>query len=412
MGRKAKEQGPLAVSRLASPGLRFVGGVAGLALQVSQRGARSWVLRVQVGDKRRDMGLGGFPDVSLAGAREAAREARAKVRNGVDPVADSRALRSAMKADQAHAKTFKFCALAYIDAHEAGWRNAKHAQQWRNTLDTYAYPVIGDLLVRDIGLPHVLAVLEPIWTKKTETASRLRGRLESVLDWATTRSYRAGLNPARRKGHLDTVLPAAGSVANAGHHSALPVGEIGAFMKTLRSQAGMSAQALEFTILTAARSGEVRGARWTEIDLDTATWTVPAERMKAGKEHRVPLSGDALAVLNALPHDDRTTLVFASSRGGMLSDMSLTAMLRRMKVDAVPHGFRSSFRDWCAERTNYPREVAEMALAHAIGDKVEAAYRRGDLFDKRRRLMKDWAVFCANPETRKGSVISMNAARP
>ena len=373
MGRKAKDLGPLAVSRLASPGLHFVGGVAGLALQVNQRGARSWVLRVQVGDKRRDMGLGGFPDVSLAGAREAAREARAKVRDGIDPVADSQALRSAMKADQAQAKTFKFCALAYIDAHEAGWRNAKHAQQWRNTLDTYAYPVIGDLLVRDIGLPHVLAVLEPIWTKKAETASRLRGRLESILDWATTRGYRTGLNPASWKGHLDTVLPAAGSVANAGHHSALPVGEIGAFMKTLRSQAGMSALALEFTILTAARSGEVRGARWNEINLDAATWTVPGERMKAGKEHRVPLAGAALAVLNALPHEDRNALVFASPRGGMLSDMSLTAVLRRMKVDAVPYGFRSSFRDWCAERTNYPREVAEMALAHAIGDKVEAA---------------------------------------
>jgi len=201
-------------------------------------------------------------------------------------------------------------------------------------------------------------------------------------------------------------------MANAGHHSALPVGEIGAFMKTPRSQAGISAQALEFTILTAARSGEVRGARWAEIDLDAATWTVPGDRMKAGKEHRGPLSDTALAILNTLPHEDRNALVFASPRGGRLSDMSLTAVLRRMKVDAVPHGFRSSFRDWCAGRTNYPREVAEMALAHAIGDKVEAAYRRGDLFEKRRRLMKDWAAFCANPEVGKGSVISMNAARP
>jgi integrase len=201
-------------------------------------------------------------------------------------------------------------------------------------------------------------------------------------------------------------------MANAGHHSALPVGEIEAFMKTLRSQAGISAQSLEFTILTAARSGEVRGARWAEIDLDAATWTVPGDRMKAGKEHRGPLSDTALAILNTLPHEDRNALVFASPRGGRLSDMSLTAVLRRMKVDAVPHGFRSSFRDWCAGRTNYPREVAEMALAHAIGDKVEAAYRRGDLFEKRRRLMKDWAAFCANPEVGKGSVISMNAARP
>jgi len=208
------------------------------------------------------------------------------------------------------------------------------------------------------------------------------------------------------------VLPAAGTVADAGHHSALPVGEIEAFRKTLRSQAGIRAQALEFAILTAARSSEVRGARWAEIDLDAATWTVPGDRMKAGKEHRVPLPDAALAILNTLPHEERNALVFASPRGGMLSDMSLTAVLRRMKVDAVPHRFRSSFRDWCAERTNYPREVAEMSLAHPIGNKVEAAYRRGDLFEKRRRLMKDWAAVCANPEVRKGSVISMNAARP
>lgn len=396
MARKAKELGPLAVSRLAQPGLHFVGGVAGLALQVSASGARSWVLRIQVGDKRRDMGLGGFPDVPLANAREAARTARAKVKDGIDPIAQSRAARSALKADQAAARTFKFCALAYIEAHEAGWRNAKHAQQWRNTLDTYAYPIIGELLVRDIGLPQILTVLEPIWIKKTETASRLRGRIESILDWATTRGYRTGLNPARWKGHLDTVLPAAGSVANAGHHSALPIDEVGPFMKALRSQAGMSARALEFTILTAARSGETRGACWLEIDLEAATWTVPAERMKAGKEHRVPLSNAALEMLRALPHDDssKELLVFASPRGGMLSDMSLTAVLRRMKVSAVPHGFRSTFRDWCAERTNYPREVAEMALAHAIGDKVEAAYRRGDLLAKRKQLMADWADFC------------------
>ncbi len=408
MGRKAKELGPLAVNRLTTPGLHFVGGVAGLALQATASGARSWVLRIQVGDKRRDMGLGGFPDVTLASARDAARTARAKVKEGVDPIANARALRSALKAEQAAAKTFKVCALAYIDTHEAGWRNAKHAQQWRNTLQTYAYPLIGELLVRDVGLPQVLAVLEPIWTKKTETASRLRGRLESVLDWATTRGYRAGLNPARWRGHLDTVLPAARSVANAGHHSALPVGEVGAFMQSLRDQAGMSARALEFTILTAARSGEVRGARWNEIDLDAAVWSCPGERMKAGKEHRVPLSDAALAILAALPHEGHDTLVFASPRGGMLSDMSLTAVLRRMKVDAVPHGFRSTFRDWCAERTNYPREVAEMALAHAIGDKVEAAYRRGDLFEKRRKLMNDWAAFCAQPEPRKGAVIPMN----
>lgn len=395
MARKAKELGPLAVSRLSQPGLHFVGGVAGLALQVSASGARSWVLRIQIGDKRRDMGLGGFPDVpSLANAREAARVARAKVKEGIDPIANARAARSALKAEQAAAQTFKTCALAYIEAHEAGWRNAKHAQQWRNTLDTYAYPVIGNLLVRDVGLPQVLSILEPIWKKKTETASRLRGRLEAILDWATTRGYRTGLNPARWKGHLDTLLPAARTVALAGHHSALPVHQMSALMKALRQQPGMSAQALEFTILTAARSGETRGARWSEINLDTATWTIPADRMKAKKEHRVPLSKAALNILSALPCLDNETLVFASPRGGMLSDMSLTAVLRRMNINAVPHGFRSTFRDWCAEHTNYPREAAEMALAHAIGDKVEAAYRRGDLFEKRRQLMREWAEFC------------------
>ncbi|HEY2560761.1 MAG TPA: integrase arm-type DNA-binding domain-containing protein [Caldimonas sp.] len=406
MGRKAAEFGPLAVSRLTSPGLHFVGGVAGLALQVTPSGTRSWVLRVQVGNKRRDMGLGGFPDVTLAGARDAAREARLKVKAGIDPIAHARAMRSALKADQAAARTFKFCALAYIDAHEAGWRNPKHAQQWRNTLETYAYPLIGDLLVRDIALPQVLAVLEPLWKSKTETASRLRGRLESVLDWATTRGYREGLNPARWKGHLDNVLPAPSTVANAGHHAALAVSELGPFMESLRSQAGLAAKALEFTVLTAARSGEVRGARWDEFDMDAAMWTVPAERMKAGKEHRVPLSSAVRAILRSVPRDKGTDLVFASPRGGMLSDMSLTAVLRRMRVGAVPHGFRSTFRDWCSERTNYPREAAEMALAHTIGDKVEAAYRRGDLFNKRVKMMADWAAFCARAET-KGAVVPL-----
>ena len=405
MGRKADELGPLAVSRLTAPGLHFVGGVAGLAMQVTDNGTRSWVLRVQIGHKRRDMGLGGFPDVTLAGAREAAREARAKVKSGIDPIAQARELKSALKADQSAARTFKFCALAYIDTHEACWRNPKHAQQWRNTLESYAYPVIGDLLVRDIGLPQVLAVLEPIWSAKTETASRLRGRLESVLDWATTRSYRVGLNPARWKGHLDTVLPAPSAVANAGHHAALPLSEMAAFMHSLREQAGIGAVALQFAILTAARSGEVRGARRAEIDMDTCIWTIPGVRMKAGKEHRVPLSDAAMAVLRSIAHTDGDALVFASPRGGMLSDMSLTAVLRRMKAKAVPHGFRSTFRDWCAERTNYPREAAEMALAHAIGDKVEAAYRRGDLFNKRIRMMADWAAFCADEA--KGAVIPL-----
>lgn len=409
MARKATEMGPLAVSRLTSPGLHFVGGVAGLALQVTPSGARSWVLRFMVSGKRREMGLGGFPDVTLAGARDAARTARAKVKAGADPIEDGRAARSALRAATLAAITFEESALRYVKAHESGWRNPKHAAQWRSTLATYAFPIIGDVLVRDVELPQVLAVLEPLWHVKTETASRLRGRVEAVLDWATGRGFRSGPNPARWKGSLATCLPAPGKVAKVEHHAALPLGEVGAFMQTLREQAGMGARALEFAILTAARSGEVRGALWAEIYRGAAVWTVPADRMKASKEHRVPLSNAALALLDALPRIAGDELVFPAQRGGMLSDMTLSAVLRRMKVDAVPHGFRSTFRDWCSERTNYPREAAEMALAHAIGDKVEAAYRRGDLFEKRRLMMADWAAFLARVE-RPARVTPIRAA--
>lgn len=398
MPKQAAELGPLAVSRLTEPGLHFVGGVPGLALQVAPTGARTWVLRMMVAGRRRDMGLGGFPAVTLAQARDAAREARAKVRDGIDPIEQSRAARSKLQAEQAAALTFDQCAAKFIKAHTPSWSNPKHAQQWTNTLQTYASPVLGELLVRDVELSHVLAVLEPIWHAKTETASRVRGRMEQVLDWATARGYRQGLNPARWRGHLDKLLPAPAKVAKVEHHDALPVGEVGAFMVKLRAAAGMGARALEFAILTAARSGEVRGARWDEIDLAGAVWTIPADRMKAGREHRVPLTVPALALLQALPRMADCPLVFPSARNGELSDMTLSAVLRRMKVGAVPHGFRSTFRDWAAERTNYPREVAEMALAHTIGDKVEAAYRRGDLFEKRRRLMDDWAAFLARVE--------------
>lgn len=395
MPKKAKERSAIEVSRLTAPGLWSVGGVAGLHLQVLPTGARSWVLRVVVGNRRRDMGLGGYPDVTLAQAREKAREARELIRQGVDPIERQRALVSAMKAAAAAALTFDQCGDAYIAAHESGWKNAKHGQQWRNTLKTYASPVMGALMVRDVALPHVLGVLEPIWRTKTETASRLRSRIELVLDWATARGYREGLNPARWRGHLDKLLPAPGRVAKADHHAALPVVKVGAMMKRLRAAEGMGARALEFAILTAARSGEVRGATWAEIDLDAKVWTVPAERMKAGKEHRVPLSDAAVSLLESLPRVKGVNYVFPAPRGGQLSDMTLTAVLRRLEVPAVPHGFRSTFRDWAAERTNYPREAAEMALAHAIGDKVEAAYRRGDLFEKRRLMMTDWATYCA-----------------
>lgn len=409
MPRKAQELGPLAVSRLVEPGLHFVGGVPGLALQVVSSGARTWILRMLVAGRRRDMGLGGFPAVTLAQAREAARAARAKVRDGIDPIEETRAARSKLRAELAAALTFDQCAANFIKAHKPGWSNPKHAQQWTNSLQTYASPVLGSLLARDVDVTHVLAVLEPIWQTKTETASRVRGRMEQVLDWAIARGYRDGLNPARWRGHLDKLLPARSRVSKVEHLEALPVGDVGGFMVQLRAAAGMGARALEFAILTAARSGEVRGARWDEIDMAAAVWTVPAERMKAGKEHRVPLSGVALELLKAMPRMKDNPLVFPAARGGMLSDMTLSAVLRRMKVDAVPHGFRSTFRDWAAERTHYPREVAEMALAHTIGDKVEAAYRRGDLFEKRRRLMDEWASFLARVE-QPGAVVPLHKA--
>jgi len=352
-----------------------------------------------VGGKRRDMGLGGYPDVTLSGAREAARRARDLIIQGVDPIDHARAARSALRAAQAKAVTFQEATYAYIETHEKGWRNAKHAAQWRATLETYAFPNIGALLVRDVEKEHVLGILQPIWTEKTETASRLRGRIEKVLSYAIQAGYRPeGLNPARWKDNLDLLLGARRKVAKPRHHAALPVGDVGAFVKSLRDAGGIAARALEFAILTAARSGEVRGATWAEINLSAASWTIPGERMKGGREHRVPLAPPAVKLLRSLPGGTAGDLVFPAPRGGKLSDMTLTAVLRRMQVPAVPHGFRSTFRDWTSENTSYPNEICEMALAHAIGDKVEAAYRRGDLFEKRRQMMNDWAAFCAKSE--------------
>lgn len=395
MGNKAIELSALAVKNITRRGATFVGGVPGLVLYVHASGVRSWILRYKISSVRRDMGLGSCDDVTLANARAAAREARAKISAGIDPIQERKAAKSALAAELDRALTFSECATKYIDAHEGSWRNDKHVKQWRTTIERYANPVMGKMLVRDVGLPQVLKVLEPIWRTKTETASRLRGRLESVLDWATVREYRTGPNPARWKGHLDNLLAEPGKIAKTNHHRALAFEEMPAFMKTLRAQEGAGAKALEFAILTAARSGEVRGATFSEFDLDAAVWTVPADRMKAGKEHRVPLSKAALAIVRAQQKIAMNQFVFPSPRAVMLSDMTLTAVLRRMEVDAVPHGFRSTFRDWVAEKTDYPNEMAEMALAHTISDKVEAAYRRGDLLEKRRKMMQDWADHCA-----------------
>jgi integrase len=395
MPKSAHELGALAVKRLDRPGMHFVGVVPGLALHVTKTGARSWVLRVMVAGKRREMGLGGYPAVPLADAHRLAREAREAISKGTDPIASKRAARSAMRATIAAARTFRQCAEAYLAAHESGWKTPRQGKLWAATLEAYAYPAMGSLLVRDVAKEHVLEALRPIWTTKTETASRVRSRIELVLSYATQAGYRPeGLNPARWRGGLDKLLPKPSKVATVEHHPALPVADVGAFMVKLRGAEGMGARALEFAILTAARSGEVRGATWAEIDRDAKVWAIPGPRMKGGREHRVPLSAEALALLAAMPQGEG--FIFKAPRGGALSDMTLSAVLRRMNVPAVPHGFRSTFRDWAAERTNYPNELAEMALAHAIGSKAEAAYRRGDMLERRSAVMSAWAAFLAS----------------
>lgn len=389
------------VSRLRDPGHHAVGGVAGLYLYVNDGGARSWVMRAVMGTKRRHMGLGGFPDVPVALAREKARKARIDLESGVDPIVARSAAKSALAAQQAAEKTFKQAAEAFIEANGDTWKNVKHRAQWTSTLETYAYPHLGRLLVRDVRLEHVLKVLEPIWKSKNETASRVRGRIEKVLDWATVRKLREGENPARWKGHLEMLFAAPSKVQTVEHHRALPVADMPDFFTSLKTRDGMAAQALAFTILCAARSGEVRGATWDEINIGKAVWAIPGERMKAGQEHRVPLSKAALRILLVTPEKQRKGLVFPAPRGGQLSDMTLTAVMRRMQVDAVPHGFRSTFRDWVGELTHFPRELAEQALAHTLESKVEAAYRRGDALEKRRELMEQWAQYCEQPSKKK-----------
>lgn len=401
------ELGAQQVALIQRRGINFVGGVRGLALNVTMYGSRSWVLRYRLGGRRRDLGLGAYPSVTLSEAKEAARKARALLAQGVDPVTHAQAARSQLRAElKVRHLTFSEAANAYITAQEPVWRNAKHVQQWRNTLQSYAHPFVGDMPVQAITQEHVLQVLEPIWRDKTETASRVRGRMESVLDWAIAKGHRQASNPARWKGLLDKILPAPGKIRQTDHHKAIAYADLSRFMCLLQAIEGAGAAALQFLILTATRSGEVRGAKWDEFDLREGIWIIPAERMKAKKEHRVPLSPPALALLlrqqeiaqsKAQASGVNSPFVFPgiskSSNNKPISDMTLTAVMRRLGSEAVPHGFRSTFRDWAAEMTDYPNEVAEMALAHAIGNKVEAAYRRGDLFAKRQRLMQDWADY-------------------
>src|SRR3984893_2455461 len=367
-----------------------------LYLQVSAGGAKSWIFRFMLDGRSREMGLGPVHAIPLADARKRAAECRRMRFDGIDPIEVRRVEREQKKLGAAKSMTFDACAAAYIDAHKAGWKNAKHRDQWPTTLNTYASPVFGGLPVQAVDVGLVMKALEPIWQTKSETASRLRGRIEAVLDWATVRGYRKGDNPARWRGHLDKLIPARSKVQRVEHHPALAYDELADFVAMLRSQEGIAGRALEFLILTATRTGEVIGARWDEVDLAEKVWVVPAARMKAGREHRVPLSGAAVAILKEMKKIRESDFVFPGGKKGKpLSNMAMLGVLKRIgRSDLTNHGFRSSFRDWAAERTNFPREVAEMALAHTVGDKVEAAYRRGDLFQKRRQLMDAWARFC------------------
>lgn len=358
-------------------------------------GTKSWLFRFMLNGKARQMGLGPLHTVSLKDARTAALECRQQLLNGVDPIESRKDAKLKRHLESVSSPTFEECAKQYINSHKAGWRNPKHALQWGSTLETYAFPILGKLPVHMIDTDHVMKVLDPIWHEKSETASRVRGRMESILDWATARKYREGDNPARWRGHISNLLPARSKVQKTKHHSALPFDQIGEFMAVLGNRKSTAARGLEFLILTASRTNEVLGATWDEIDFSNSVWIIPAERMKAEKEHRVPLSDQAISILEGMKKVAVSEFIFpGAAKNKPLSNMAFLQLLKRMeRPDLTVHGFRSTFRDWCAERTNYPNEVAEMALAHTVGDKVEAAYRRGDLFEKRKRLMRDWACF-------------------
>ncbi len=386
----------------------------GLQLLVKKSGARSWVFRFMLDGKSRDIGLGAAngPDaITLADARDKAIDLRRQVRSGIDPMLERARLAAEGEAKAQAAQiagiTFRASAEAFIEAHSDRWSNAKHRAQWRSTLKTYAYPVMGDLSVGDIKTEHVLEVLEPIWKTIPETASRVRGRIENILDAAKVRGHRQGENPARWRGHLKHILPAR-SPESRGHHRALPFDGIPAFVAALQTRKAMAALALEFAILNVARTGEVIKATWDQVDLQKAIWTIPARNMKNRKQHRIPLSSRSIDILNttrALGGD----YLFAGDKGGGLSNMAMLQLVKRMEADSTVHGLRSSFKDWASETTGFSNMVSEMALAHTIANQAEAAYRRGDLFDKRRKLMEAWARYCTSPVAEKDNVTPIRA---
>ncbi|WP_109313549.1 integrase arm-type DNA-binding domain-containing protein [Ruegeria sp. AU67] len=419
MPKKARELTALDVKRLKHPGQGgnktfAVGGVDGLLLQVTPTGARSWLLRCMIAGTRRNLGLGPFPDVTLANARERARAARDMIREGIDPIEHKRASQETLRSSSQRGMTFKESMESYLAVKLAEFDNDKHRKQWRATLDKYAVPNLGDMPIDEITVQDIVHTLSQIWETKTETASRLRGRIEAVLSWATVKGHRTGDNPARWRGNLDAVLAKPTKLAKVQHHPALSLADAPTWLADLRGRSGTATRALEFMAMTAARSGEIRGARWDELDWDSALWTIPGDRMKASKEHRVPLTTEALALVDGMPRLEGSPYIFAAPRGGQLSDAALSACMKRIHaarvngyVDersgrpAVPHGLRSTFRDWAAERTEFPSDMAEISLAHSVGSEVERAYRRGDLVEKRRGMMAAWGRFLSGEASSK-----------
>jgi len=425
---KAKELSATEVRRLSHSvskttgkdynALHPVGGVAGLLLQVTPTGAKSWVYRTYIGEKRRSIGLGGFPDVTLAQARDKARTVRDKIAEGIDPVAEKQEKRRDLLAAQLSTMTFADATRQYMKMKSKEFRDPRQAGQWEGSLELHAMPHIGKVPVRDIELPHIKAVLDPIWETKTETADRVRGRIEKILGWCAVHGYRSNENPARWRGYLDGVFQAPNKIKKKGHHAALSVDALPGFMTDLQKRTGTAARAMEFLILTASRTNEVVGDKrinkpgitWQEIDFKAGVWTIPADRMKAGKAHKVPLTKAAIDLLKEVEPGAPDALVFAGSGGAIPSNNFLSALLKRMEQTATAHGFRSTFKDWARERTAYADEVSELALAHVNSDATRAAYARSELLEKRRQLMGDWEQYCYHGKAQEaGKVVSIGA---
>jgi len=430
MPKQAKELSAVEVKRLTcsvgkdgKPYNTFhaVGGVSGLLLQVAATGAKTWILRTKIGTKRRSIGLGGYPAVSLAEARRKAQETKDKIAEGIDPVEERKAARRALIAAQLSTMTFADAMRDYIDMKSKEFKNPRQRQQWENSLNTYAVPHIGKVPVREIALPHIKAVLDPIWEEKTETANRVRARMENILGWCAVHGYRSAQNPAQWKGYLDAVYASPEKIKNKGHHAALPVDTMPDFMKALQKRTGTAARALEFLILTASRTNEVIGDKrigkagitWQEVDLKRKVWTVPAERMKSGKQHKVPLTDAAVDLLKGMGQGQPDQLIFPGPKGDVPSNNFLSAVLKRMDQPITAHGFRSTFKDWAREYTAYADEVSELALAHVNSDATRAAYARSELLDKRRLLMNDWEQYCYHGKAKQegGKVANIGEAR-